>query len=209
MVEAVVNSRSSLLFMIRIFLSLLLITGFFGGYAQTACYDISVAGFKIGYLNTVKCEQGVITVYKLHSEVSFRFIFEVKVIHDVTTIYEHGNLVKTTIETIINKTPYVSKTEWKDGHYDILINTYKYFFKGQLLEFINYSTSMLYFVEPDKITRVFAENYGIYAGLKALGNHSYQMSDRKNMNLFYYKEGALVGVEMGNPIKNFYLKRRK
>jgi len=71
---------------------------------------------------------------------------------------------------------------------------------------IRHSVSDLYFAEPLEITRTYSETLGRFLSLKALGNGAYELQlPEGKKNIYRYRKGALVEVEVNHALGKAYI----
>lgn len=73
---------------------------------------------------------------------------------------------------------------------------------------IQYCVADLYFAEPRQINRVFSETLGRFLVLHPLGGGEYELQlPEGKKNIFKYKDGSLVEVEINLPLGKAYIVR--
>lgn len=171
--------------------------------SQSYRYKIEIAGIHIGDMNVSKTVKDSITTYQFQSKVKFWLFGTVHVNHDIKTEYKNNQLMTCQSNSLVNGTNYKSSIKWTGTYYDIDAHTYKYDYVGQLHEPIHWSVTRLYFDEPVNQTRIFAENYGVWAETKLKGRGHYEVKVINSYNQYYFQSGFLYKVMMDNKVKNF------
>ena len=95
---------------------------------QTRRFVIDVGGIKVGTMTALRQPKGNQTVlYTIISDVSVNLlVYKVKVYYKMVSLMQQGKLIRSTVEAQTNKGSFVTKTEWKQDHYDIVAEQYKY-----------------------------------------------------------------------------------
>ncbi len=178
------------------------------GPAETHHYAIEVAGIRVGTMTAVREPKADNqTTYTLISDVKVNLlVYSVKVYYKVINQFEGKKLLLSTVDVRSNRGNFLSRTEWKDDHYDITADQYKYNRQTTETQPIDFTSSLLYFNEPVGRGRVYAEFFGDYFSMKRTAADAYQatISDRKDDYL--YENGRLVKVVKHNSLKNFVLR---
>jgi len=174
---------------------------------DTLRFSISVAGITIGEMNAVKSQKGDKDRYQLESKVDFWFFGKIKAHVTTDAYYGRQQFLESTMHTHTNKGEFVTTIEWKDGHYHIDAESYKYEHRDKVSGAMAYSGIKLFFQEPRGISEIMNEHYGMVAQLKSLGKNTYEVHVAGNTNKYFYENGQLVRAVMEHPIKNYVVKR--
>ena len=199
----------------QFFLAIVLIISTFGpvlsqdtGTTQTNKYVIEIAGIKVGTMTAKREKKANETVlYTLISDVKVNLlIYKVIVYYKTVSLYQQGKLVRATTEARTNKGNFLTQTEWKGDHYDVVANQYKYTHKATITQPIDYSLSDIYFGEPTGRNRIYSEYFGDYFAFTSPGKGDYvaRLSDREDE--YFYEKGELVKVIKKNSLKNFIIR---
>lgn len=172
-------------------------------FSQTKTFTLKSLGLKIGKLDAAHLNKGNIDVFIAHSVIDF-----ITVKADVKTeaIYQNGILIKAVVNTIINGQSYVSRTVWKNDHYDIDCHTRKYNYKDTTLTIpIHWSASKLYFEIPKKGNAVYTETYGKMGVLEEVKGNGLKMTTPDSKQIYYFNTdySKLLKIELINNTKNF------
>ncbi len=174
--------------------------------AQNRSFTLKVAGIKIGMLEAYHLKNKSFDYYVTRSTVNFSFIMSLKADIKTESLYNDGVLLKATVTSTLNGTPYISRTVWKKNHYDIDCNTYKYTYKDTTLtKPIKWSAGKLYFEIPVAGDEVYTESYGKLGVLTQTGKHALKMTSPKSKQVYYYSDDNLkiLKIEVVNGVKNF------
>lgn len=178
------------------------------GPSETHHYAIDVAGIRVGTMTVVRQPQdNDRTVYTTISDVKVNLlVYTVKVYYKVIDQFEGKKLMLSTVDVHTNRGDFVSRTEWKDDHYDITASQYKYNRKTTENQSIDFASSLLYFNEPIGRSRVYAEYFGDYFTMNRTANGAYHATIDDRQDDYIYQNGRLVKVIKHNSLKNFVLR---
>lgn len=175
---------------------------------QTNNYVIDIAGIKVGTMTAKRENKGNETVlYTIVSDVKVNLlIYKVIVYYKTVSLFQQGKLVRATTEARTNKGNFLTRTEWKGDHYDIVANQYKYSHNATLTQPIDYSLCDIFFGEPTGRSRIYSEYFGDYFIFTSpkKGNYLARISDREDE--YFYENGELVKVIKKNSLKNFIIR---
>jgi len=174
---------------------------------DTLRFSISVAGINIGEMKAVKTRTGDKDRYQLESKVDFWFFGKIRALVTTDAYYNQKQFLQSTMHTTTNKGEFVTTIDWKDGQYHIDAESYKYEHRDKVRGAMAYSGIILFFQEPQGITKMMNEHYGKIAQIKMVDNEHYQVSVAGNTNKYYYENGQLVRAVMEHPVKNYVVKR--
>src|SRR5919199_708203 len=172
---------------------------------ETHHYAIEVAGIRVGTMTAIRQPQSDNrTTYTLISDVKVKLlIYTVKIYYKVINQFEGNKLMLSTVNTQTNRGNYLSRTEWKNDHYDMVANQYKYDRQATERNNIDFPITSLYFYEPVGRNKIYAEYFGDYFTFSRLSAGRYRalLDDREDE--YIYENGKLVKVVKHNAIKNF------
>jgi hypothetical protein len=175
---------------------------------QTRQFVIDIAGIKVGTMTAMRQPKGNQTVlYTIISDVSVNLlVYKVKVYYKMVSLMQQGKLIRSTVEAQTNKGSFLTKTEWKSDHYDIVAEQYKYSRKATETRPITYILSNVYFGEPVGRSRIYSEYFGDYFAFTspAKGAYTARLSDREDE--YEYEGGQLVKIIKKNSLKNFIIR---
>ncbi|MVM35826.1 hypothetical protein GO755_37770 [Spirosoma sp. HMF4905] len=176
--------------------------------AETHHYAIEIAGIRVGTMTAVRQPQADNqTVYTLISDVKVNLlVYTVKIYYKVINRFEGKKLMFSTVEVHTNRGDYMSKTEWKGDHYDILADQYKYKRQATETQNIDFSSSLLYFYEPLGRNKVYAEYFGDYFTFSKTTAGTYQAALSDRVDDYIYQNGRLVKIVKHNSLKNFIVR---
>ncbi|WP_209330063.1 DUF6134 family protein [Lunatimonas salinarum] len=171
-------------------------------------YDITVAGFAIGEMEAKKWGVQDTTYFQLTSKVSFWLFGQINVDYLTEVSYVRDRLISSRVESSTNRGDFLSRV-WREGSvYKVDAKSYKYEFKDEISEEVNYSAVRLFFEEPMETDRMLAENYGVFGEVYKVEDGGYESLANGNRNRYEYKGGKLQRAVMQNPIKNYVIKRK-
>ncbi len=176
---------------------------------DTKYFDINLAGGKIGELIATRTTLDTITLYSIESNVDFWFIISIHVHHKTETIY-HGKKLFSSISTSnTTKGDFNSSTIWKNGHYQVEVDSYKYRNSIPINEDVHFSIARLYFDEPVNTQKSLADGYGILASVNKVKSGNYEVECLGNKNRFFYDHGILIRANLYSKVKNYEVVLRK
>lgn len=175
---------------------------------QTRHFVIDIAGIKVGTMTAVRQPKGNQTVlYTIISDVSVNLlVYKVKVYYKLVSLVQQGKLIRSTGDAQTNRGRFLTKTEWKGDHYDIVADQYKYARKATETRPITYILSNVYFGEPVGRNRIYSEYFGDYFTFTspAKGIYIAHLNDREDE--YVYEGGQLVKIIKKNSLKNFIIR---
>lgn len=175
---------------------------------KTHQYAVEMAGVRVGTITAVQEQHADNrSTYTLVSDVKVKLlVYTVRIHYKTISQFVGKKLVYATVDTQTNQGHYTSRTEWKDDHYVISANQYKYDRQAVERNTIDFSVSSLYFYEPIDRNKAYAEYFGDYFTLNktAAGRYRARLADREDE--YVYEKGRLVKVIKHNKIKNFVVR---
>ncbi|MGR3811826.1 DUF6134 family protein [Jiulongibacter sp. NS-SX5] len=185
---------------------LFLIMGFTSGFAQTRTYAVKVVGIKVGEIEVSKNTKADTTTYKLSSQVDVNFlVYHLKVDYRVKSVYSKGNFIGSEVKVVSNRGNYFTKTVKEGDHYLATSKQIDKDVNRKIDQNISSSFAHLYFNEPLKTDKVYAEFYADFIQLTALENHHYLGELDKNIDEYYFENGLLVKMVKKNPITDMVI----
>lgn len=174
--------------------------------AQTTTknYEIKVAGIKVGQFTATEIKEatGQVT-YAIDSKVNVNFlVYKMNTTFVSKSKYQHGTFVNARVDMVSNKGDFYTETKKTKTGYHIKGEHQNGLFENVINESVSMSIAKLYFVEPTKETKVYAEYYGGFMKIKKLENGVYHGRIDENEDTFYYKDGNLIKTEKKNGYKN-------
>jgi hypothetical protein len=175
---------------------------------DTRRYAIEVAGVRVGTMTATRQQPvGETVTYTLVSDVKVNFlVYKLRIYYKVTNLFRRGQLQVSTVETRTNRGDFLSHTEWKADHYQIVAEQYKYSYRATETRPITEAVTNLYFAEPTGQPTAFAEYFGDYVVLspgKTPGSYRARRDGREDE--YQYEQGRLVKIIKKNPLKNFVI----
>tara|TARA_R110000787_G_scaffold60220_15_gene136652 strand:+ start:2478 stop:3062 length:585 start_codon:yes stop_codon:yes gene_type:complete len=191
----------------NILVVLLIITN--GLFAQTKSYHFNVIhnGGVLGTLDATKTTDGNKIIYTSHTNLDYQLLTSVKIeyVYEVVFIAELLEEAKVHIKVKGNDKTNV-KTLKTGVEYQ--------FYTGEKVKKIiklpiTNSIVQLIFEEPIGITKVYAEEYGLFHNLNKNGDHTYlKTAPNGNKNTYHYKNGILQKSDVDAGIIKFSIIRK-
>jgi len=175
---------------------------------KTNTYDIVLAGFTIGSMQSDKTTSPKGEDYQIHSKVEFWFFGKIHVEFLQNVNFQNGQLVKATTKSDSNRGNFVTTVNWNKDHYDIKANSYKFHNEEPIKQAIYGTPAKLYFKEPKAGDILMSENFGMLTTVREVDKGIYEIDVNGSMNRFYYEGGILQKVVLENNIKNYSIKLR-
>ncbi|HWB63983.1 MAG TPA: DUF6134 family protein [Chitinophagales bacterium] len=172
-----------------------MLSWFANAHSQKHVYNVELFGKKIGTTTVEKIDKGNGTVeYLLSSASEVTLLFTKKTsIMNFDVVYKDGKLFSSYCKNVKDDATEVVTILW-DG--------LKYVIKRgeeilQLNTPIDYSTILLYYIEPKGRPMVFSERQGRYTTFQALGGGVYEYKQDNGVdNIYRYRNGVLYELEM-------------
>jgi uncharacterized protein DUF6134 len=163
--------------------------------AQKHLYDVELFGKKIGSTTVERIDKGDgVVEYKLesHSEVNILFTKKTSVMN-MDAVYKNGQMISSYVKNVKDDVTEIVTIAWDGARYIIK--------KGQetlqLKQAVDFSNSLLYFIEPVGRQRIFSERLGQFCGFKTVSTGVYECKlDNGVDNIYRYKNGLLYELEM-------------
>ncbi len=163
--------------------------------AQKHIYDVELFGKKIGSTIVERIDKGNGEMeYKLdsHSEVNILFTHKTSSMN-MDVVYKNGQLISSYVKNVKDDVTEIVSIIWDGARYIIK--------KGQetlqLKQAVDFSNSLLYFIEPVGRQRIFSERLGQFCAFKTVSPGVYECKlDNGVDNIYRYKNGLLVELEM-------------
>lgn len=173
---------------------------------STSKYSISMLGANIGEFSVTQTnENGNLTIEAI-TDVNVKLLFSYRVKYVQNTVYNHGVLQSSRVETYKNGK--LNSTTWlkRQG------SAYQLVTDGDtsiINDSITYSGSLVYFNEPAKITKIYKERSAEVMWISPASEHEYIVKDKKNkeVNRYYYEDGMLQYAKMQHTLGSMELKR--
>ena len=176
---------------------------------ETRRYAIEVAGLRVGTMTaTRQLQPGTAEVVStLVSDVKVNFLFyHLKIYYQVTNRFRNGQLWLSTVDAHTNQGDFTSRAEWKSDHYDIRADQYKHHYRATEKQPITYTVTDMFFGEPSRHSKAFAEYFGDYFSLSPAPGAIVQASRDGRKDEYHYSHGQLVTIIKKNPLKNFIIR---
>ncbi len=151
----------------------------------------------IGFIKIEKNSRDLKTCYLLNSEIRVNMIISVTIVSNEKTIFENGKLSYSSVNRKVNNREKVNKK------LELLNGSYKFYngktSNSKMLDSISTNLSSLYLFEPINTKNIFCDNHQSVCPIIKLGNSQYKVIfPDGNYNVFYYKNGHCIKVEVFN-----------
>ncbi|AIZ42353.1 DUF6134 family protein [Cellulophaga baltica] len=175
---------------------------------KTLWYDIIYKEKTIGSLKATKTHKDAKTTYHTSSTIAFRLIKEFAVNYNYSVDFEAKLLKKAVVNIHINdKSHAKTLTQWHENEYLITKNGKS---EVPIKTTIDYTTILLYFLEPTHINNCYSEQDGSFNTIVSLGNHVYKKINANGKeNVYYYKNGVLEKAVIDGGLIAFEMLLRK
>lgn len=173
--------------------------------AESRSFDIIHNHKSIGVLEIESKPSGEGILYSSHTKISYHLLVSIVVDYKYEVLYhndqlEHANVKiylhgkeRTNVSTIASNGVYEFMTDEEVDH--------------SIKEEISYSTVLLLFKEPKSVSRVYAEEHGVFHSIKASGDGSYIKTDTKgNQSTYHYEQGKLAAADVDAGVIAFSIK---
>lgn len=176
---------------------------------ETHRFAIEIAGIRVGTVTAIREEKpGNHNVITTVSDVKIHLlIYTVKVYYKAITQFTRNKLISSYVDAHTNQGNYMAKTDWKQDHYDVVANQYKYDHTATIRETIDFTMLGLYFTEPVGLKRIYSEYFGDFFSVEKTGTGQYRTRLDEKEDEYFYQKGQLAKVIRHNKIKNFVLTR--
>jgi len=160
--------------------------------AQKQIYNFNVIhnGKPLGILDATKTVDGNSVIYTSHTVIEYHLLVPIHVVYDYYVTYENNILQEATAHIVVkgNDRTNIRTVKTDKG--------YNYYSEGELektiSQAISHSVVQLLFEEPIGITKIYAEEHGLYHSIKKTGDHIYvKTASNGHKNTYHYKNGIL------------------
>ncbi len=175
-------------------------------FERSAKYQISVWGMNIGEFTVDQKIEGEDITINAVTDVYVRMIFSYQVKYIQYSLYRHGILWNSDVETLKNgKLNSSTRLERQTENYRLTKDGVETWISG----LITYSGSLLYFNEPKLISYIYNERNGERNTIKNIVGHTYAIIDQKGnkTNIYEYQDGILLKAELIHSLATIHLKR--
>lgn len=170
-------------------------------------FDVFKGTKLVGNMNCIRLEKNGFTEYTNETRMTVSVLTDVSVHNKVQAVYSKGMLQHGSFYRKINSGLKANdRFEWVKDRY--IINA-----SGKQTEFksvIHHSVCQLMFTEPSALEQSFSENLKAFVKLKKLSANKYAllMPDGNN-NIYSYKNGKCIEVELETSFGAIYIRPRK
>lgn len=168
---------------------------------NTLYYSIINKGDTVGQMQISQRKSGNDIYYSVASEVTTKMLMTIKVNVQEEAKYHNKKLLTSSSQRTINGRPKANKhTEAHEDYY--LVTDDKQTDTLHEKEIL-YDFSMLYFIEPENIKKVYSNYYQIDLPIQKQNEHSYQVTlPEGGSNTYYYTNGVCSRVDMKSALFN-------
>ena len=163
--------------------------------AQKHLYDVELFGKKIGSTTVERIDKGNGEIeIKLSSNTEVNILFSHKTsVMNMDVVYKNGQLISSYVKNVKDDVTEVANVLWDGAKYVIK--------KGEetftLKQVVDFSSSVLYFIEPVGRPLIFSERLGRFCSFKTLSAGVYECKlDNGVDNIYRYKNGVMYELEM-------------
>jgi hypothetical protein len=163
--------------------------------AQKHFYDVELFGKKIGTTVVERIDKGSGEIeYKLNSNSEVSILFTKKTsVMVMDVVYKDGQLISSYVKNVKDDVTEVVTILWDGAKYVIK--------KGEetftLNQPVNFSSTLLYFMEPKGRTVIFSERLGQFCHFTLPGPGMYECKLNNGVdNIYRYRNGVMYELEM-------------
>ncbi|MFT3948430.1 MAG: hypothetical protein QM763_15785 [Agriterribacter sp.] len=176
------------------------------GYSHHSYYDIIRNDKIIGYMKCSKLGNSETTEYINESSAKFSVIIDVSVYSKLQSSFRNGILEDGKLIRLVNgKTKADRHIRWSKDQYLINSDGKPAFIKSS----IHFSTACLMYAEPSGMTYIFSENFGKYVEVNETRPHTYVLRLPDGNNIYTYKNGKCMEVEVQTTFATIYIRPRQ
>jgi len=174
--------------------------------AQSYKFEILVKGDRVGTIEGNIDTTGNMIKVNIIALAEAHFLITEHVKYQLNSIYKNGELIFSSATIFLNGSPHFSSVVRKDGPYYI-INKNDH--KTMFTEMINYSGSLLYFIEPTDRSEIFSEIDNIEKPITNEGDSVYKIVNPKNgyASYFTYEGGILKTAKIQHTYIDIEIRR--
>ncbi|MBX2921470.1 MAG: hypothetical protein KF746_04685 [Chitinophagaceae bacterium] len=176
------------------------------GYNHHSYYDIIKNDKIIGYMKCSKRDTNETTEYINESSAKFSVIVDVSVYSRLQSSFRNGILEDGKLIRLVNgKTKTERHITLSKDQYLINSDGKPAFIKSS----IHFSTACLMYTEPSGMKYIFSENFGKYIEVNETTPHTYVLRLPDGNNIYTYKNGKCVEVEVQTSLATIYIRPRQ
>lgn len=153
----------------------------------------------IGFIKVEQSTLNLITCYHLNSEIKVNMLINLTIVSTEKTVFENGRLSYSSVYRTVNNREKVNKRiEFLKGIYKV--------YNGKScnnisLDSTSTNLASLYLNEPVYVRTIFCDNHQSVSPIINMGSSRYKiMFPDGNYNVFHYKNGSCVKVEVFNSL---------
>jgi len=174
--------------------------------AQSYKFEILVKGDHIGTIEGDIDTTGNMIKVNIVALAEAHFIIDERVKYQLNSIYKNGELYFSSATIFLNGDPHFSSVVRKDGPYYMITKNEH---KSMFTEMIDYSGSLLYFMEPTNRSEIFSEIDNIEKPITYEGDSVYKIVNPKNgyVSYFTYEDGILKTAKIHHTYIDIEIRR--
>ena len=171
-------------------------------------YAIEVAGIKVGQVTATRQQMsGDVVNYLIKSDVKINLlVYIVKINYEVKSQFNKNGLVFSEATANSNKGNFFTSTLLRNGQYKVNSKQEKKEFEKNINSPIAWSSSRMFFEQPDNNQKFYAEYYALFNQAKKNNDGTFTAELENNVDKYIYNNSVLVKVIKKNPIKNIELR---
>lgn len=175
-------------------------------FSQKAIYNVYAGNHYLGKMDVVLDESDSTMDVEIESYSRFKLLFfEVNLKYTLSCIYKNRELIKSMVVTFVNNHIHstIETSKQQGDQYLILKDEDEIEYNHA----ISYSGALLYFKEPNEISRLYSEIDGVTKPLEKMGVHEYQIKepDNGNINEYFYEDEMLKEARIHHTLMTFRL----
>ena len=186
--------KSPLLFLIILFLSL-------KAFSQEKNLKFGIWKNKsyIGFIHIGQAINDRQISYKLQSEISYKLLIPIQIRSSEKSVFNNGILTYSSINRKVNDREKVNKLlVYSYGAYRLTDGKR---FKIVHLDTLKHNLVALYFTLPGLIKQVYCDNHQAVSDVIKLAKNKYMVTmPDDSCNIFHYRDGKCIKVEVNNPL---------
>ncbi|MCS6819039.1 MAG: DUF6134 family protein [Chitinophagales bacterium] len=165
---------------------------------QKLIYDIYVLGNKVGDgIVERRREDNGLNYYNFRSNISIKLLFQERLIQsNYNVLFKNNDLIYAYCKSLHDDKIVETETKKESDYFTIKKNGQQ----SKLTEKINFSTVQLFFIEPEKISKIYSERLGEFVDILKIAPGEYINRQKDVINIYRYRNGVLHELEMRKPL---------
>lgn len=133
-------------------------------------------------------------------------LYPLKIYYEAVNRSCNGQQLLSTVEVRTNQGDFAFRTEWKNDHYDMVVNQYKHHYRATGRQPITCTVTAMFFGEPPGASRADAEYFGNFLTLLRPAAGQLRTTQDGREDEYRYVNGQLMTIIKKNPLKNFIIR---